>query len=50
MVTSANLKQAFSKFGREISDDDIKTILKEHDVAGDGAISLPEVKKMMRGK
>jgi len=48
-VTVANLKQAFSKFGREISDEDIKTIMKEHDVAGDGAISLPEFKKMMLG-
>lgn len=35
-VTVANLKQAFSKFGREINDEEIKNILKEHDIAGDG--------------
>ena len=49
-ITAANLKQAFSKFGREITDAEIQEILKEHDVAGDGAISLSEFKKMMLGQ
>ena len=39
-ITPDNLKQAFSKFGREITDEEIQEILKEHDFAGDKAISL----------
>lgn len=48
-ITAANLKQAFSKFGREISDAEIQQIMQEHDVAKDGSISLDEFKKMLLG-
>ena len=34
-ITRANLKQAFSKYGREISDEDMDDILAKHDIAGD---------------
>lgn len=34
-ITRANLKQAFSKYGREISDEDMDDILSKHDIAGD---------------
>lgn len=43
-ITKENLKQAFSKYGRNITDDDINDILQKHDIAGDKAISLEEFK------
>lgn len=46
-ITKENLKQAFSKYGREITDSDIDQILSKHDLAGDKAISYPEFKKML---
>lgn len=48
-ITKANLKQAFSKYGREISDKDIDDILQKHDIAGDQAISFEEFKIMILG-
>lgn len=41
------MRQAFSKYGREITDADIDNILKQHDIAGDKAISFEEFKKMI---
>lgn len=46
-ITKANLKQAFSKYGREIKDSDIDDILSKHDLAKDNAISYEEFKKML---
>lgn len=43
-ITKENLRQAFSKYGREITDKDIEDILSKHDIAGDKAISLEEFK------
>lgn len=43
-ITKENLRQAFSKYGREITDKDIEDILAKHDIAGDKAISLEEFK------
>ena len=46
-ITKDNLKLAFSKFGREISNDDISNIMKEHDLDGEGTVDMEEFKKMM---
>ena len=46
-ITKANMKQAFTKYGREITDADIDDILQKHDLAGDQAISFEEFKKMI---
>lgn len=46
-VTKENLKQAFSKYGRDITEADIDQILEKHDIAGDQAISYEEFKKML---
>ena len=48
-ITKDNLKQAFSKYGRDIHEHDIDDILKKHDLAGDQAISYEEFKKMILG-
>lgn len=45
-ITRANLKLAFSKFGREVGEDDLNDIMKKHDLAGDKQINLDEFKKM----
>jgi Ca2+-binding EF-hand superfamily protein len=41
-ITAQNLKDAFSKFGKEVSDDEIDTIMKAHDLDGGKTISLEE--------
>ena len=46
-ISKQNMKQAFSKYGREIKDSDINEILVKHDIAGDKAISFDEFKKML---
>lgn len=46
-ITKANMRQAFSKYGREITESDIDNILKQHDIAGDQAISFDEFKRMI---
>ena len=46
-ITKANMKQAFSKYGREIKDSDIDDILSKHDFAGDKKISYSEFKSML---
>lgn len=48
-ITKDNMKQAFSKYGRDISEADIDDILQKHDLAGDQAISYDEFKKMILG-
>ena len=48
-ITAQNLKDAFSKFGRELSEDEIKQVMKEHDLDGDNTIELHEFRKMMTG-
>ena len=46
-ITSQNLKDAFSKFGRECSDEEIEQIMKEHDKNGQKTINLEEFKLML---
>lgn len=46
-ITKANMKQAFSKYGREIKESDIDDILAKHDKAKDSAISYEEFKAMI---
>jgi Ca2+-binding EF-hand superfamily protein len=41
------LKDAFSKFGKEVTDADIKAIMLAHDIDGGNSISLDEFTKMM---
>lgn len=47
MITKENIKDAMSKMGSDITDDEIKEIMKKHDSSGDQAISLEEFKKMI---
>ena len=46
-ITAQNIKDAFSKLGREISEKDIKKIFKEHDLDQDEFVSFEEFKNMM---
>ena len=49
-ITIQNLKDAFSKFGRSISQREIEQIMKEHDKDGDQQIDFNEFKEMMLGE
>jgi|TARA_B110001450_G_C17483089_1_gene425068 Ca2+-binding EF-hand superfamily protein len=49
-ITAQNLKDAFSKFGKEVSDDEIEQIMKAHDIDGGKTISLEEFTEMMNPK
>mmetsp|Transcript_19320 Transcript_19320/g.13872 ORF Transcript_19320/g.13872 Transcript_19320/m.13872 type:complete len:101 (+) Transcript_19320:1245-1547(+) len=46
-ITVQNFKDSFTKFGQDISDSDINTIFKHHDIVGDSRISFQEFKVMM---
>ena len=46
-ITAQNIKDSFSKLGRKIDDEDIKLILKEHDLDEDEIIDIHEFKNMM---
>tara|TARA_B110000285_G_scaffold163411_1_gene182527 strand:+ start:417 stop:713 length:297 start_codon:yes stop_codon:yes gene_type:complete len=41
-ITAQNLKDAFSKFGKELSDEEIDQVMKAHDLDGGKSISLEE--------
>jgi len=41
-ITEDNIKNAFTKLGREISDEDVKAIMLQHDTDKNGIISLVE--------
>lgn len=41
-ISEKNIKQAFSKFGMEVSDEDIAKVWEAHDEDGDKTISLTE--------
>ena len=49
-ITAQNIKDAFSKFGREISDQEVKEIMAAHDLDGGQTISLDEFQAMMLGE
>jgi Ca2+-binding EF-hand superfamily protein len=42
-----NISKAMDKCGRSISKEELKDIMKAHDVNGDGGISFEEFKRMM---
>lgn len=48
-IDATNLKNAFTKLGKAISDEDVRTIMQEHDVNKDGKISLQEFEQMLLG-
>jgi len=41
-ITAQNLKDAFSKFGKEATDEEIEQVMKAHDLDGGKTISLEE--------
>ena len=49
VIEPANIKDAFTKLGKDVTDEDIKTIMMMHDENGDGKISLEEFKNMLLG-
>jgi calcium-dependent protein kinase len=49
-ITAKNIKDAFSKFGKKISDKDIQVIMDQHDIDGGKSIDFDEFKQMMMGK
>ena len=42
-----NIRDAMTKLGRDVSDEDLDEIMKKHDISGDRALSFDEFKKMM---
>lgn len=48
-ITKDNLFEAFERLDKEVTEDEIKEILKKHDLAKDGRISFKEFKHMMLG-
>ena len=49
-ITAENIQEAFSKFGKEVTNEEIKQILEAHDLDGGKTISLEEFQVMMMGK
>lgn len=43
-ITPDNLKEAFAQAGKQLTDEDIAAILKEHDIVGDGKLNFDEFK------
>jgi Ca2+-binding EF-hand superfamily protein len=48
-ISIQNLKDAFTKFGREITNAEIEQVMKEHDRDGNQQIDFSEFKTMMMG-
>lgn len=48
-IDASNIKNAFTKLGKSISDDEIKVIMAQHDTDKDGVISLTEFESMLLG-
>ena len=46
-ITRDNLKMAFTKFGKQLSDEEIDTYMELHDTNKDGSIGLEEFKRML---
>lgn len=46
-ITRENIKLAFSKYGREITDKEIDLILKKHDTKHNNVIDFEEFKAMI---
>ena len=47
IITPPQIEDAFSKFGREISQTELIEMFKEHDTDGEPGLSLQEFKQMM---
>ena len=45
-ITPENLKEAFAQAGKQLTDQDIKAILQEHDIVGDGRLNFDEFKQI----
>lgn len=48
-IDASNIRNAFTKLGKSISDDEIKVIMAQHDTDKDGVISLTEFESMLLG-
>ena len=46
-ITAANIKAAFSKFGRTVTDEEVAEVLKQHDFDGCNGLNREEFKNMM---
>ena len=46
-ITAKNLKDGFSKFNRDITDEEIQDIMKKHDIEKNGVIKQHEFEQMM---
>ena len=46
-ISAQNIKDAMTKLGREIPDQEIQLIMKKHDLSGDQKIQFDEFRKMM---
>jgi len=49
-ITHKNLHDAFTKFGMEITEDEITEVMLYHDADGGNSISLEEFKEMIKPK
>lgn len=45
-ITPDNIKEAFAKAGKNVSEEDIKHILENHDLEKNGMLSFDEFKQM----
>ncbi len=46
MITPENIREAFNKAGKHLTDEDLKSILENHDIEKNGKISFDEFKMM----
>ena len=46
-ITSDNIRDAFSKLGKSVTDAELKEIMVKHDISGDNMIDFEEFKEMM---
>ena len=46
-ITAENIKKAFTKFNKEVSDEELAEIMKQHDHDGCDGLSRDEFKAMM---
>lgn len=49
LIEPENIRDAFTKLGKDITDGEIRTIMMTHDENNDGKISLEEFKNMLLG-
>lgn len=46
-ITPANIKEAFAKTGKKITDEDVKHILQSHDIEKNGILSFDEFRLIL---